>query len=214
MTATEIITTFELQVNDVTELSESEELSILNRVYRKVCSFRPWEFLKTTVTGTVLTDATGSYITMPSDFAFFVENAQFTDNTVAYQNNASPKVIFIVQNNTYVPYQVVNYSDRRQYYNRGNYVYLDLANSKIRFTYTPIGTTYEFDYIKVPATLTAGLTPVIPTQFQEVLVYAMAIENDILQLSPKATSYAAENRAAYQQWLDDLSYWNAQQQLN
>lgn len=214
MTATEIITTFELQVNDITELSAAEELSILNRVYRKICSSKPWEFLKTTATGTVLTDATGSYITMPTDFAFFIENAQFTDNTVAYQNNASAKVIFIVQNNAYVPYQVVNFSDRRQYYNRGNYVYLDLANSKIRFTYTPVGTSYEFDYIKVPITLTVNLTPVIPTQFQEVLVYAMAVENDILQLSPKATSYAAENQAKYQMWLDDMSYHNAQQQLN
>lgn len=214
MTASEIITTFELQVNDVTELSTAEELSILNRIYQRVCSYRPWEFLKTTASGTVLTDATGSYITTPSDFAFFSENAQYTDNSIAYQNNASPKVIFIIQNNTYIPYQVVNFSDRRQYYNKGNYAYLDLANGVIRFTKPPVTTSYEFDYIKVPATLTAGSTPVIPTRFQEILVYGMATENDILQRSPKATSYAPENQAKYQQCLDDLAYYNANLLLN
>lgn len=214
MTALEIITQFELQVNDITELSSAEELIVLNRVYQRVCTQKPWEFLKTSASGTVLTDATGSYITVPSDFAFFTENAQYTDNSYSYQGNAAPKVIFIIQNNAYIPYQIINFSDRRQYYNKGNYAYLDLANSVIRFTYPPVTTSYEFDYIKVPATLTSALTPVIPTRFQLILLYGMATENDVLQLSPKATSYQKENQALYQETMNDMALWNSQLYLN
>ena len=214
MTATEIITSFELQVSDITELSDFEELSILNRVYQKVCSDRLWIFLRTPATGTVLSDATGSYITMPADFAFFAENAQYTNNAISYEGNADAKVIFIVANNSYNPYQIVNYADRRQYFNKGGYAYLDYVNSIIRFTKPPISGTYEFDYIKVPATLTVGSSPVIPDRFQDVLVYGMATQNDILQLSPKATSYFAENQSLYNQYITDMAYWNANMLLN
>ena len=76
-TATELITIFELQVNDVTELSTSEELLVMNRIYQRVCSDRPWEFLKTSETGTLLGSGTdGFYITIPSDFGYFYENFQ------------------------------------------------------------------------------------------------------------------------------------------
>lgn len=214
MTAEDIITQFELQVNDITELSEAEELTILNRVYQRVCAQKPWEFLKTTASGTVLTDATGSYITVPSDFGYFTENAQYTDNAYSYQNNAAPKVIFIIQNNAYIPYQIINFSDRRQYFNQGNYAYLDLANSVIRFTKPPVTTSYEFDYIKVPATLIISSTPVIPTRFLPILAYGMALENDVLQLSPKATSYQKENGALYQDGIEDMALWNANLFLN
>lgn len=214
MTATEIIKSFELQVGDITELSDFEELSILNRVYQKVCSDRPWIFLRTPATGAVLSDATGSYITMPSDFAFFAENTQYTNNAISSGNNADAKAIFIVANNSYNPYQIVNYADRRQYFNKGGYAYLDYVNSIIRFTKPPINGTYEFDYIKVPANLTAASIPVIPNRFQDVLVYGMATQNDILQLSPKATSYFAENQSLYNQYITDIAYWNANMLLN
>lgn len=214
MTPQDLIPTFELQVSDMTELSTAEELSLFNRVYKRVCADRPWEFLKTTATGSVLTDATGSYITIPADFTYFAENKLYTDNTISYQNNAAPKVIFIVNGNTYTPYQVVNFSDRRQYVNKSGYAYLDLANSKIRFTYPPVTGMYEFDYIKEPATV--GLTDiiVIPSRFADIIPFGMALENDILQLSPKATSYAPENRAMYDKYLLDMQYWNALLQEN
>lgn len=211
--ASEIITSFEAQVDDVTELSTSEELSILNRIYQRVCAHQPWEFLKTNATGTMLgSGVDGYYVTVPSDFAFFAENLQYTNNAIAPQTNAAPKVIFIGTAKT--PYQIVNYSDRRQYLGSAGWAYLDLANSKIVFTGTPVSTTYDFDYIKVPATLVAGSTPVIPTRFQDILVYGMATENDVMQLSPKATSYAPENQARYNAYLLDLQYYNSQLLLN
>lgn len=216
MTTDTIITQFELQVNDITELSSVEELMLLNRIYRKICNERPWEFLKTNVTGFLSFDSTSSmyYITMPADFAYFIENANYTDSSRAYDNPAVPKVIFVGAN--YAPYQVVNYSDRLKYRTAGGYAYADFANNKIWFTQAnntnlSITSSYNFDYIKVPATLTAGQTPIIPTQFQEVIVFGMATANDVLQLSDKARSYQKENQAIYDQYILDMAYWNSLQ---
>ena len=213
-TAAQIITDFELQVNDVTELSSSEELSLLNRVYIKICNDRPWEFLKTAASGSISQDATSYYITPPADFAYFVENNMYTDNSIGITNNASPKVIFVISNGAYQPTQIVNFSDRRQYLNRTGFAYYDVANNKIRFTGVPNGTTYEFDYIKVPALLAVTDTPVFPGRFHDMIMYAMASDNDILQLSAKATSYAPDNQAKYAGLLADMEWWNATLQLN
>ena len=208
MIASDLILLFESIVDDVTELSISEELALLNRIYFRVCTERPWEFLKTNTTGSMSGSGTdGYYVTVPSDFAFFVENYQYTNNAISPQTNASPKVIFVGTAKT--PYQIVNYSDRRQYLGSAGYAYLDLANSKIVFTGTPVATTYDFDYIKVPASLTGSDTPAIPTRFQSILPFGMAVENDIMQLSPKAQSYAPENQARYNAYMLDLQYWNS-----
>lgn len=207
-TATEIITTFELQVNDITELSTSEELTLLNRIYQRVCNDRPWEFLKTSATGTMSgSGVDGFYITLPSDFGYFSENDQWTDNAISTQINSNSKVIYIGP--AKAVYQIVNYSDRYKYLGSTGYCYLDLANSKIVFTGTPVSTTYYMDYIKIPATLTGSSTPVIPTRFQDVLVYGMAAENEIIQLSPKAKSYAPEHLTLYNQYLADMALWNS-----
>ena len=207
-TASELITIFELQVSDITELSTSEELLVMNRIYQRICNDRPWEFLKTSATGTMLgSGVDGFYITVPADFGYFYENFTWTDNAVPSNLNQSPKVIYLGTNKT--PYPIVNYSDRYKYLGNTGYCYLDLANNKIVFTGTPVSTTYYMDYIKFPATLTGSSTPVIPTRFQEILVYGMAAENDIIQLSPKAKSYAPENLTLYQQYLADMSLWNS-----
>ena len=209
LTASQIITTFELLVSDVTELSSSEELSLLNRVYQKICTDRPFEFSKKASTGTLASDTVGSYITVPADFAYFVQNNQFTDNTMGVYNNAVPRVIFIIVDNAYIPYQIINYSDRRQYLNRSGFAYLDIRAGVIRFTGTVAGTSYEFDYIAVPDLLTLLDTPIFPGRFHDMIAFGMAVDNDILQLSPKATSYLNENNAKYESYMKDLQYWNA-----
>lgn len=205
----QLITDFELQVNDVTELSSSEELALLNRIYQKVCADRPWEFLKTAATGTLSgSGVDGYYITIPDDFGFFYDNNLYTDNTISASNNAAPKVIFIGANLD--PYQVINYGDRRQYLGKTGYCYVDLANSKIYFTGTPVSTTYNMDYIKIPATLALSDYPVFNGKFHDILTFGMAADNDILQLSPKATSYKDENQGKYNGYLMDMQYHYAQ----
>ena len=212
-TATELITLFELQVSDITELSTTEELSILNRINNRVCSARSWEFLKTSASGMLSgSGVDGYYITIPNDFSSFSDNLQYTNNTISPQNNASPKVIFIGPK--FSPTYLVNFSDRRQYLGSTGYAFLDLANDKIVFTGTPVSTAYDFDYIKTPPVLTGSDTPPMPTRFQDILVYGMASENTIIEMSPKATSYMNENKAMYDQYMLDMAYWNAQLQLN
>lgn len=213
MLASEAITQFELQVNDVTELSTSEELVILDRIYQRVCEDRPWEFLKTNATGTMSgSGVDGYYITLPSDFNYFYENYNWTDNSISTQINRTPKVIFVGTSKD--PYSIVNYSDRNQYLGSTGYAYVDLANSKIYFTGTPTSTTYSMDYIKVPATLVAGSTILIPERFCPILVYGMATENEIIQISDKAKSYAPENEALYNNYLNDMALWDARLQNN
>lgn len=207
MTIDNIILGFELQVSDTTELSTSEEYIVANRVYNKICNDRPWEWLKTSISGTMSSDADGYFITPPTDFAFFSENFGYSQNNDATQNNTTPKVIFIGTN--YTPYTIINFADRRQYRNYVGYAYFDVVSNKIRFTNTPTSTTYEFDYIKVPTALVTTSSPIFPARFHDIMIYGMAVDDQIIQLSPKATSYAAENQSKYQSLLDDLRYWNA-----
>ena len=211
MLASEAITQFELQVNDVTELSTSEELIVLNRIYQRVCDDRPWEFLKTSATGTMSgSGVDGYYITVPSDFAYFYENYNWTDNSYSTQLNRTPKVIFV--GTTKTPHSIINYSDRQQYLGSTGYAYVDWGNSKIYFTGTPVSTTYSMDYIKTPATLIAGSTILIPERFCPILIYGMSTENEIIQLSDKAKSYAQENLDLYNEYLGKLALWDSRLQ--
>lgn len=209
MTAQEIIDKFEIYVDDSTELSEGEELDLLNKVYQGVCADRNWEFLKKVATGTLST--TVPYVALPSDFGYFSENNTYTDNTTSVSNNASPKVVFVVKNNSYDPYQLINYSDRRQYRDADGYAYVDIANSRLYFTKQPTSAySYEFDYVAFPATLALTDTPSIPARFHDVLVHLMAVDSMIMQMFPKAQSYAAENQAKANSILADMQWYNAQ----
>lgn len=208
MTTQDIVTDiFELYLDDTSELSSDQELDLADRIYKKVCRFRPWEFLKTSQTGTLSTSV--PYVSLPANFAFLAENNLTTDNSVSIENNASPKVVFV--GTSYRPYQVVSYSDRRQYLNKDGYAYLDLVNSRLVFTLQPtVADSYEFDYVKVPDTLTLITSPVFPSDFHPMIGYGMAVDGFIIQLFDKARSYAIENQAKYQSYMDDLSYYNAQ----
>lgn len=213
LTAGELITKFELQVDDLTELSSQEELDLLNDKMLDVAMERPWEALKTPVEGTSFSlDATNGlyYLAVPTDFSNFVENNMYTDNTLPVENNAAPKVVFVGQGRQ--PFQIVNYSDRMQYRTQSGVCYLDLVAQKIYFTVAPNDMSYyQYDYLKVPPILTsaASIPSWIPNRFRKMLYFAMATDNEIIQLSSKANSYAADNRAKYQDTLDKMAFWNA-----
>lgn len=211
MLASEIITKFEQYVDDTTELSTTEELALLNKIYQRVCMYRPWEFLKKSATGTLSTSV--AYVSLPADFSYFTVNNQYTDNSYPIENNAAPKVVFVGTN--YEPYQIINYSDRRQYRNQKGFAYVDIANSRLYFTLQPTSAdSYEFDYMSLPTTLTASDTPSIPTRFQDIIYHGMASEDYIIQQFDKARSYQLENEAKYNQYLADMSFWNANLQNN
>lgn len=203
MTGSELITRFELQVDDSTELSSSESLSILNRVYHKVLTDRPWEFLKKAHTGTTVSGQ--DYIALPSDFQYLSVNSNYTNTS---GNEARLPVVFVGPN--YDEYKVVSWSDRRQYRDEDNVCYIDIVNSRLYFAKTPTSAkSVEFDYIYMPDDLTTATSPVFPARFHEILVYGMAVDDSVIQQSDKAKSYAGENNQKFMGIMDDMAYWNA-----
>lgn len=212
MTASEIIAKFELYVDDTTELSSSEELDLFNKVYQRVCDDRPWEILKKEATGTMASTTT---ITMPSDFGFFVDNYSYTDNSISTQINARPVVVWITGSGAASPFQVVNWSDRKQYLNTNGVCYLDIASSLIRFPVAQSsGATYSLDYKAVPAVLAASESPIFPTRFHDIIYHGMCVDDMTIQLFDKARSYAGENQAQYNSYLKQMALWNANLLLN
>lgn len=210
MTAAQIISLFEFLVDDSTELSSTDELALLNRVYKSVASERPWKILQKEASGTMASTTT---IALPSDFEFFVENYNLTDNAYSSQINQKPCVVYIGSN--YTPFYIVNWSDRRQYQNNNGVCYLDLANSVVKFPYAQSsGQTYSFDYKYTPADLTTSDSPVFPARFQDLLAYAMAVDDAFIQQYPKNSSYAPENAGKYQKILSAMNYWDAQLNMN
>lgn len=213
MLASAVITSFEQYVDDSTELSSTQELALLQKIFNNVWADRPWEFAKASASGNIA--LTAPHITKPTDFHSFLENNLYTDNTVSIDNNASPKVIFI--GTSYTPYQIINWSDRRQYRNQTGYAYLDLPNSGITLTATPLAVdTYEFDYKKLAPTLTTStdLTTYFPAQFHDILYHGMAVDDEICLRWPKAQSYAPDNKAKYDGYLADMAMWNAALNVN
>lgn len=212
MQTNDAITKFETYVDDATELSSVQELALLQKIFNKVWSDRPWEFTKSSASG--LFALTAPNIPLPANFSHFLENDQATDNTIDIDNNAAPKVIFITAN--YNPYQIINWSDRRQYRNRSNFAYLDLPNNGITFTGTPLAVdVYEFDFKAKPPILTLNEEiPGIPSEFHDMLYHGMAVDDEIIQRWPRATAYQKDNQDQYADFFARLTLWNANLQLN
>ena len=143
MTGQQLIDKFELQVDDSTELSSVEELDLLNKVYQKVCSDLPWEFLKKEFSS--VTDGSTS-LALPSDFSYFIE---FDDEM--------KKIVWVGG----TQYYVVKFSDRRQYTDQTNICYVDVNSNKLYFPVAPTsGLAVYADYISIPADLTLVTSPI------------------------------------------------------
>ena len=200
MTAAEIITKFELYMDDTTELSSTEELALLNKIYQRVSAIYPWESLKTAYSGT--TDGTAN-LALPARFSQLTENDQYSENG---QYGAGP-VIYV--GTDYAPYKVVSWSDRRNYRDQSNVAFLDVANDNLVFAQAPgSGKAVEFDYIETPADLTLSDTPWLPTRFQDVIYHGMCIDDFVIQQSEKALSYRNEHLANFNMYLSDMKSWN------
>jgi len=201
-TVQEILTAFELEVDDSSELSSSEELSILNRNYMLLATDRPWEELKKGASGNILSDSIGYYITLPTDFMSFAER----------DDNGGKWKIYV--GSQLEEYSVVPFSERRNYRNMSGYAYLDMQNRKIYFSYTPVEFTYEFDYCKIPSELIIATTPTpivpfFPSSYWHILVHMMARDSYIISLFEKDRAYTKEQELKYQEWFGKLSLYNA-----
>ncbi len=215
LTAQEIIARFELQVNDLTELSTQEELNLLNEIYQDICSERPWRFLVTPATGALAYDgATGLwYITVPEDFSMFSENYGWTENNTSNDIDQMQVVVFVGVSRSV--YRMVNYADREQYVGNGSVCYHDQNTGRIWFPVAPQDTSlYAFDYIRVPEDLELDDSPIFPARFHTMFQYAMAVDDFILQLSPKANTFLPANNAKFEKKKSSMEFWDASQLMN
>lgn len=206
MTKTQIITKFELFMDDSSDLSSSEESDLFDKWYAIVCNDRPWEFLKKSASGTVSTS--NPYVSLPADFGHLTSNANSTESSY----EASNPVVFISKDGgtTFAPYKVVSWSDRRQYRNQDGYCYLDIPNSRLYFTLQPTGAwSYEFDYKSFPTALASGDSPAFPSQFHDIIYHGMCSDDFVIQQSDKAKSYKAENEEKFSILKNQMALWNA-----
>lgn len=201
MTKQEIIEKAQLYLDDTSELSTAEFGDLFDKMYNKVNTSRPWEGTKKEFSGT--TDG-NEYISLPSDFLHLTENANHTDSSYASER---PVVFF---DTTYTPLEVVSWSDRRQYRNSGSHAFVDIVNGRLYFTKAlDSGKPIEFDYFSQMPVLALAESPWFPREFHDIIYHMMVSDDYMIQQSDKAKSYAAENRAAGEQFLEQMVMWNA-----
>ncbi len=200
MTGEDIISRFELQIDDASELSSEESLALANEVYFDVSNDRDWEWLKSTATGTTSTSV--PYIALPSNFKKLMPN----------KNNES--VVFV--GTDYSEYKVVPFSSRRDYRDQDGFCYLDMVNRRLYFTLQPTSAeAIEYDYLTIPTAITTTTGPVVDTtQFGNMIAYGMAAKFNPIEQTDKSESYSKENKATYLGILSDLAIEDANVKLS
>ncbi len=199
MTGQDIIEKFNLQIDDASEMSDVEELALLNDIYGDICDDRDWEWLKEPFTGT--TSSTVPYVALPADFKKFVPN---------YENQS-----FVLVGTAYRPYQIIPFSSRRNYRDQDGFAYIDVVNSRLVFTLQPVSAeSIEYDYIKIQDDITLVTEPLFRSGFHPILAYGMAAAFSPIEQSNKVTSYTAENYGDYLKVLHDMAIEDAQLKLS
>lgn len=193
ITGADIIKKFETYVDDGTELSSTDELDLLNKVYNKVWMDRPWEFAKKGFSSAI----NGTSLALPADFAYIIMSSP--------DEYAEPQRIVWIDNSYYT---VVNFSDRRNYQDRSGYCWVDVVSDTLEFSEVVSG-TLTYDYVFVPADLTLTTGPAFPERFYPILYHLMAVDDYAIQQFDKAKSYAKENEIKAEDWLERMQIWNA-----
>jgi hypothetical protein len=192
MTKQQIITKFELYMDDMSELSTTESEQLFDKVYNKVNSSRPWEGTKAEFSDT-------APITLPDDFLFLTQNYNYTNEN----EYGSGPVVFV--NGDAIP--VVNWSDRNRY--TSGVAYLDMRNNMLEFKDSNDGKTVSFDYHASMPTLLNTESPWFPAVYHDVIYHGMCVDEFMIQLTDKAKSYAQEHQKQYDSYLSQLALWNA-----
>lgn len=191
MTTQEIITRFELQVDDSSELSSAEELALAIEVYNDISNDRPWEWLKTTATGT--TSILVNYIALPVDFREMSQNLE------------NQSVVFV--GTDYEIYKVIPFSSRRNYREQDGFCYIDIPNQRLVFTKQPTeAKVIEYDYIANPVDLTVTTSPIFNAKFHNIISYGMAGKFNPIEQTEKDKSYQNENQIEYYKLLTDMRF--------
>ncbi len=198
MTGTEIISRFNLQVDDASELSDAEGLDLANEIYEDVQQDRPWEWLKKVATGS--TSISVAYITLPTDF-----------KTIA-PNKDERSIVFV--GSEYREYEVIAFEDRREHRDQDGFCYLDMVNRRLYFTKQPTSVeAIEYDYIMVAPELELATSPIFRDGFHRVISYGMAARFNPIEITDKSTSYRRENYEEYLKLLSNMGLEDANLKL-
>lgn len=175
MTSAEIITHFR-DLTDLVEgdLTSAQEVALLNRCYTELQLHKLWNWLKETTT---LTFSDGE-ADLPSDFRSYTR-----DHNLYYLNTAFPVL----------PRDRVRDSDYC-IYKSGDKLVKKGINQEV----------LELDYIKVADALTTETSPIFAASFHVMLAHLMAARLDMQEQVEKGRTYAPENLAIYQDYLDRL----------
>lgn len=220
----DIIARFELQVDDSATLSSEESLALANEVLFEIYQDRDWEFLKTSYTGVQSTSV--PYIDLPSDFRNICPN--YMGGVGYYSGNmgfpvgwtgspywpnvsaGSSSVVFV--DTTFIPYQVIPFSQRRSYRNMNQLCYIDFSTNRLYFIVAPTAAlSVEYDYIKNGEALTTSTSPLFPAQFHDMISLGMSYKFNALEQTNKAESYQDINRRSYEEKLSRLRMLDANQ---
>ena len=195
---TAIIERFNLQVDDSSELSDSESLALANEVYREIQNDRNWEWLKKEYTGVQSTSV--PYIALPTDLKTLSPNSE------------GVSVVFVWTN--FEEYKVIPFSKRREYRDMLGYCYLDIPNSRLVFTKQPTAANaVEFDYVCVAPDLTTTTEPLFKEMFHDTISYWMASKFNPIELTDKAQSYQRENTITYMEKLSQIRLQDSREKL-
>ena len=201
MTGTEIIKKFELWTDDQTELSTDEELFLANQKANEIYNECTWEFLRKTASGSFAGGEINLTLVAP-DFKYLMAN--YSEDG-SYGTPTVP-VVWVGG----APYKVIPMGMRQQFQGQ-NVCWVDVVNNKIKFSNTGAGGTFEFDYQYQPAAFTGSTSPAFPANFESgmIVVYAMLIDDDIIQKTEKGRANIKENAGQYGRLLSNLKSYNA-----
>lgn len=203
MTGTEIITRFNLQIDDASELSDTEALALANEVYDDIANDRPWEWLRASFSGSTSTSV--AYIALPSDFKAMMASYTTPDGELV-------PAVFV--GTTYDPYLIIPYSQRMNYLNTDGYAYIDPINSRLVFCLQPVTVKAAiYDYVKVHTALTTGTSPLFRAGLHKIIPYGMAAAFNPIEGTDKNISYQGENQKKYDDILTDMQIEDAQAKL-
>lgn len=213
MIASTLITNFNTYSDDNSELATTEIINVINKCLRKIVGERPWNFCKLPISAT--TDSNG-YITLPTDFSQVAPNwAQDStiwrpDTAVVYVGD--PKIVFPI-----IPQDLAIQANFGQiyypvggFYNLINqYAYIDYANNRLVVNNQP-NTTCYYSYKNFLPDITATTDTIpLPHDYVDVLLYAMLVDDTMIQKIDALKNLLTTNNNMYQEYLSNLRVWDS-----
>ncbi len=193
----DIIKQFNVYTDDTSELSDSEEYTLLTKTLNSVYNDRSWEFLRKTAT---VTTTTANTAPLPADFVSVMNN--YSENQ---WNNMPERAVVYVSG---IPYKFIPCGMASQK-TGGLYAYIDVPNQLLCFTIDiGAGQTCTFDYKHQPSDITSNSSIIaIPSTFRHYLGQVMAVDDDVIQKTEKQRSNYQANSIARAQLLRDLAHY-------